>query len=380
MRKRLIIVATMAFVLLLVAIFGVKYRVGDIRPVILPAKKQVVGSDPGLVVSSGFKAGVFATGLPAARDLEVTKEGALLVSLKSEGKVVALPDDNKDGVAEPKTVIEGLNNPHGLAFYDGELFVAEETSVISYSWNEAKLLAVRTKKLFDLPAGGRHSTRSLVFNSKGQLFVSLGSTCDVCVEKHPWIGTVIVSDKNGTSPRVYSKGLRNAVFIAARGEQLWGTEMGRDNLGDNIPPDEVNLLVENQNYGWPYCYSQKVPDTTFGGTTARCSATIGPVYEIPAHSAPLGLSFIKSQQFPADWQGDLLVAYHGSWNRSTPAGYKVVRMKIVGDKITGEEDFLTNFLRGSQVIGRPVDVAFDKEGSLYVSDDKAGAVYKVVKY
>jgi glucose/arabinose dehydrogenase len=196
-------------------------------------------------------------------------------------------------------------------------------------------------------------------------------------------GSVFESDLNGREPTVMATGLRNAAFLAINPitEQLWGTEMGRDNLGDNVPPDEINIIKEGQNYGWPDCYGNKIPDKTFN-RYANCTNTVSPIFEIPAHSAPLGLAFINSKQFPSSWQGDLLVALHGSWNRSTAIGYKVVHLIVRGDKITGSEDFMTGFNPGTQQndsLGRPADVAFDKEGNLYISDDKAGVIYIVQK-
>jgi len=161
-------------------------------------------------------------------------------------------------------------------------------------------------------------------------------------------------------------------------DKVWATENGRDLLGDNVPPDEINILQDGGNYGWPFCYGDHVLDTTFGDKTQEyCNGTIAPAFNLQAHSAPLGLAFIDSRQFPADWQGDLLVAFHGSWNRSVPTGYKVVRLKVDGEKVSDQTDFMTGFLQNDQTIGRPVDLTFDSAGRLYVSDDKAGVVYLV---
>ncbi len=170
--------------------------------------------------------------------------------------------------------------------------------------------------------------------------------------------------------------------------EVWAGDMGRDLIGDDIPPEEINILRDGGNYGWPICYDNKIHDTNFDKKTYvrdPCADTVAPIYTFQAHSAPLGLTFINSSQFPSDWQGDLLVVYHGSGNRSVPTGYKVVHMKVTGNNITGEEDFLTGFLPPNTSIGptgargRPVDVIFNSQGSLFISDDKAGAVYKVIQ-
>lgn len=360
-------------------------RVGDIRPAIFPPKAVPRDSGlnaMGLTLPDELRLTIFTQNLGAPRDLEFTAGGTLLVSVPSGGKVVALPDRNNDGSAdETKEIITGLNKPHGLAFHKGKLFVAEETRVSRWNWNEETMTASLEKALLSLPYNGGHNTRTLVFNANEQLFVSLGSSCNVCVERHPWLAAVIVTDAEGANPRVYSTGLRNAVFLAHLPEtnQIWATEMGRDHLGDNLPPEEINILKEGANYGWPYCYSRRTPDTSFGGTPARCSSTELPAFEMPAHNAPLGLTFINSNQFPEDWQGDLLVALHGSWNRSVPDGYKVIRIDRDGTSLTGSQDFITGFIVGSQAAGRPVDLIFDKNGTLFLSDDKAGQIYLIRK-
>lgn len=335
-----------------------------------------------------FEIGVFAEKLGNPRDLEFSPKGTLLASITNSGKIVALPDADHDGVTD-KTVelLTKLNKPHGLAFFDGKLFVAEETRVTRYLWDEEKLMATLEKEIIKLPGSqGGHFTRSIVFNKQGQLFITIGSTCNVCIESNPWHASVMVTDQDGNNSSVFAKGLRNTVFLTVNPQtnELWGADMGRDLLGDNIPPEEINIIREGKDYGWPICYSHKIPDKNFvpelveGLKESPCIGTEPPAFEFQAHSAPLGLTFIDSPQFPTDWQGDLLVVFHGSWNRSTKTGYKIVRMNIEGDRIVNTEDFLTGFLDGDSVHGRPVDVIFDAKGDLFVSDDKAGYIYKII--
>ncbi len=343
--------------------------------------------DPKIKASNGFVVYDFSTKTSGARDLQFSPLGALLVSETSEGKVVALPDDNHDGVPDQtKVVLSGLNKPHGLAFYQGKLYVAELTKVTRYNWDEKNLVATKEKELFTLPSQllERHSTRALEFDAEGNLYVSIGSTCDTCLENNEQFASVMVTNSNGDNPHLYAKGLRNAVFLKRNPStnQIWDTEMGRDYLGDTTPPDEINILQENGNYGWPYCYSDKIRDESFTeGSPFDCAQTVSPIYKIAAHSAPLGLTFVNSSIFPSDWQGDLIVAYHGS-NQGNGAGFKVVHQKVTGNQITGEEDLLTGFIKGKDaksVVDRPVDVEFDGAGNLYVSNDKAGKIYLVTK-
>lgn len=335
---------------------------------------MVVDNTSGLNIPKGYQIKVLAD-VPSARDLELTSQGVLLVSSPGPGKIFAIKDD------QAKVVIDKQDKPHGLAFYQNQLYVASETNITRYNWDESTLTATLDKKILDLPSGGRHTSRTIVFDQGGRLFVSLGSSCDVCFEKNPWLGSVIVTDKDGKDPQVFASGLRNAVFLTLNQNtnQVWATEMGRDFLGDNLPPDEINIL-DKGNFGWPICYGARVYDQKFGKETpAFCNGTIPPVFEIPAHSAPLGLKFINSPIFPADWQGDLLVSYHGSWNSSTPVGYKVVRLQIGIGKPISSHDFITGFLQSNQVIGRPVDLEFGLNGELYISDDKAGKIYLLTK-
>lgn len=389
--KRVLPAAFLLLILLTIALLLGKEKIGDIRPAFLPAPALTTETKSGgtqvyqgpLKAPDGFKIEIIAEGLGNPRDLEFSPRGALLVSIPNEGKVIALFRKDPNGPYQKKDVVANLNNPHGIAFYDGRLYVAEETSVSRYMWDEERLLATKEKTLFALPSSeGGHFTRSLAFNKNGVLFVSIGSTCNVCFEKNPLHSSVVVSDSEGSNPRTFATGLRNAVFITVHPEtgELWGTEMGRDFLGDELSPDEINIIREGKDYGWPICYGNRVLDTNFDKKIYKrnpCEETEPPIYKIAAHSAPLGLVFISSEQFPKEWQGDLLVAYHGSWNRSTPIGYKVVRLDIEEGRILGEYDFITGFLEKSSALGRPVDLAFDKNGALYVSDDKGGIIYRV---
>lgn len=392
MKKILIFIAVILIVIIIVSIFRLK--AGDIRPVIQPAQKieTITKENKEILITTrdrksfklnlpaNFNIEIYAGDLSAPRDLEYVSGGILLSSIPNKGQIVALVSRNQSEPPQSKVILENLNNPHGIAYFDKYLFVAEETKVTRYLFDRTALELKFDKKLFDLPFGGRHITRSLAIDKDGILYVSIGSTCDVCVENNPFLASVIKSDIEGRNPQVFAKGLRNSVFIKLNPvtDDLWGTEMGRDFLGDYLPPDEINILKENNDYGWPYCYGDKVRDSKFENqNSVNCNNTVGPLYEIPAHSAPLGLNFAESEKFNKDWLGDLLVSYHGSWNRSDPNGYKVVHLKVQDGKITDAEDFISGWLVGSSAIGRPVDLEFDDQGNLFISDDKAGVVYRV---
>ena len=330
---------------------------------------------------------IFAEEVPGARVMAFDPNGVMLVSLTGSGQVVALPDNDYDGVANERvTVASGLQQPHGLAFHCGtgercRLYIAEANQVVVYEYDAQNFKAQNGKKIVDLPAGGRHFTRTLLIHD-GQLLISVGSSCNVCNEADWRRSSVLVTDLDGGNLRTFSSGLRNAVFMAEQPStgDVWVTEMGRDLLGDNLPPDEINVLRDGGNFGWPVCYGQNVHDTNFDKNVYirdPCSDMISARLDLQAHSAPLGLAFFPDD-WPAPYRGSLLVAYHGSWNRTVPTGYKIVRYKLDEQgNYLGEEDFISGWLTNEGALGRPVDILVQPGGIIYVSDDKAGVIYRI---
>lgn len=331
-----------------------------------------------LTATDGFAIHIFTRGLSGPRDLAISPGGALLVSEPGAGKIQAFALPKR----EKKTILTGLVRPHGIAFYQQYLVVAEEERVVRYRFDETTLSATQDKVLFPLPKGGRHRSRSITFDPQGKMYVSVGSTCDVCVEKDERLSAVLVSDIDGTTPRVYARGLRNSVFLTTEPTtgSIWATEMGRDFLGDALPPDEINRIEEGKDYGWPNCYGKQIFDPKgISKDSSICQKTQASLYDLPAHVAPLGLTFINSVQFPQHDQGDLLVAYHGSWNSTTPVGYKVVRLDVEDSRVVGATDFITGFIASTGVRARPVDLVFDASGNLFISDDHSDTIYVVSK-
>jgi glucose/arabinose dehydrogenase len=340
-----------------------------------------------LKLPPGFSISIFARGLTTPRVLALDPEGTLLVSLLFEGRVVALPDRRRRGMAsEVVTVRQDLRRPHGLAFFGGKLYIAETPEVAVYDYDPKTFQATNKRKIISLPPGGRHFTRTLLFlppPNQGKLLISVGSECNVCVEKDWRYAKILVADAEGRGLKPFASGLRNAVFMALHPvtRQVWATEMGRDYLGDNLPPDEINIIEEGKDYGWPWCYGKQVHDRAFdpsGSHKEFCRSTAPAYIDIPAHSAPLGLAFFP-KEWPEEYRYNLLVAYHGSWNRTIPTGYKVVRYRLDSQgRYPGVEDFITGWLRpGGQALGRPVDILIRPDGVMFISDDKAGVIYRV---
>lgn len=338
---------------------------------------------PPLRLPAGFHLGVFAEGLGSPRLMALDPAGTILVSIPAQGRVVALPDRDGDGRADAiVTVAERLDRPHGLAFRNGKLHVAETGRVLRFDYDGAARRASNPMVLVpDLPPGGGHWTRTLVFGRDGALYVSVGSSCNVCREQDQRRAAIVRYDADGRHGAVFASGLRNAVGLAIHPGTgaLWATVNERDWRGDDLPPDYVTEVKEGASHGWPECYSAQGrvhPDREFA--RADCGRVSPPTVEIQAHSAPIGLAFYTGQQFPAEYRGDLFVVYRGSWNRSVPTGYKVVRVRFRdGRPAGGIEDFVTGWLSGGAVLGRPVDVLVAPDGALLVSDQGAGAIYRI---
>ena len=334
-----------------------------------------------------FHIGIFAQA-PHARFMTFTPAGVLLVTDTTDGTVLAFSDPQHTGhAARTVTVLDDLNAPHGIALYQGKLYVAETNRVRSYDWNEAELKATNPHMLTALPGSGMHFTRTVLIHDN-RMLVSVGSDCNVCVESDPLRATVLSFNLDGGGQSIYGKGLRNAVGLAVnpRTKTVWATVNGRDWLGDDLPPDMVvDLGKGGGHFGWPYCYGKGIVDPANKAEGEKiCPTTTPPVVEIPAHSAPLGLGFYDGSMFPAQYRGNLFIALHGSWNRSVLHGYKVVMVKLGpdGKPQGGLEDFITGWIKPGELkngprMGRPAGIAVGPDGAMYVSDDTAGVVYRV---
>jgi glucose/arabinose dehydrogenase len=336
-----------------------------------------------LKLPAGFRTGLFASGLRAPRMMALSPDGRLFVTEMRAGRVTILPDANGDGRTDGHiTYASGLDDPHGIAFHRGYLYVAETGRVIRYRYREGDTKAPRPNVVVpDLPTGGGHFTRTISFGPDGKLYVSVGSSCNVCIEKSPLRAAITRYDADGSDRRIVATGLRNSVGLAwnPKTDELWATDNGRDYLGDDLPPEEVNVIREGGFYGWPYAYGDRVPDPDFGDQSpAKVKSSIPPKIKIQAHSAPLGLAFYTGDMFPAEYRGDLFICYHGSWNRSVPTGYKVVRFDIEDGRVVGgQHDFITGWLQGDEAWGRPVGLLVGRHGELFITDDSGGRVYRV---
>lgn len=337
---------------------------------------------PAVSVPSGFSFNLYAEGFDQPRFMALAPNGDVFVSDPGVGTVLVIPDRNKDGKADSKTVYaSGLNRPHGLAFHDGYLYVANTDGVVRFAYKEGDTKAGGSaQKVVDLPAGGGHWTRTVTFGPDGKMYVATGSTCNVCEESDNRRAAIWVYDADGKNGKAFATGLRNSVGQEWFNGTLYATNNGRDMLGDDLPPEGFYKVAAGGFYGWPYCYTTKpgepqVWDKDFGRKNADACKNATPAFALTtAHSAPLGLAFYTGKTFPNSYQGQMFVALHGSWNRTQKSGYKVITVDPKTGKVS---DFLTGFLKGQSVSGRPVDLLVAPDGSLLLTDDGAGKVWRI---
>ena len=347
-----------------------------------PVGATLVPAENLIALPPGFAISVFIQGLDNPRMLAVGPDGVLYVAERGAGRILRLPDQDGDGLADAiQVVAQGLNAPSSLAFYqDGSLYVAETRRVLRLSQPDAQGIYQKQEvKVAGLPSGG-HSTRTVLFSpDDSTLFVSIGSSCNVCIEQDSRRAAIMAYNPDGSQARLYARGLRNAVGITFRPgtDELWATNNGRDLLGDDLPPETINLVQQGDDFGWPRCHAGRIADPEFGGSQG-CQGVKAPLVEMQAHSAPLGLAFYTGSQFPEVYRGNLFVAFHGSWNRTIPTGYKLVRISMQGSQPGPVQDFASGWLlpNGSSG-GPPVDVITGSDGSLFLSDDAGGKIYRI---
>ncbi|MCB2185485.1 MAG: PQQ-dependent sugar dehydrogenase [Deltaproteobacteria bacterium] len=345
-----------------------------------PTLPSLPGQDPlpldRLRLPPGYAIGVLAR-VPGARSLCLSPRGTLFVGTRGD-QVYALADAGAGRPGRLYTVASGLREPNGVAFRDGDLYVAAVDRVLRYSGVEDRLDHPPSPEVVEdgLPGDSRHGWRYAAFGPDGLLYIGVGAPCNACARPDPF--ATIVRLKPGGGYEVFARGIRNTVGLAWRPSTgvLWFTNNGRDWLGNDQPPDSLHRAPgAGLDFGFPACHAGVPdPDLNHGQDCAQYAPT---AWEFPAHVAPLGLRFYTGRMFPAQLRGAILVAEHGSWNRTPPVGYQVRLLRLTGDKVVSSEPFISGWLTGTTAWGRPVDVEVDQTGALLISDDRAGVIYRV---
>lgn len=330
----------------------------------------------------GFSIFTVTDAVPDARQLALGDDGTVFAGSMGAGAVYAVRDTDSDGTADSVyTVAEDLRMPSGVAFRDGSLYVAAVSRVLRYDDIERRLhdppppVTIRD----DLPADRHHGWKFIAFGPDGWLYVPVGAPCNICFSSDERYASILRMRPDGSDLEVYARGVRNSVgfdFDPADGT-LWFTDNGRDNLGDDEPPDELNRVsTAGEHFGYPFCHGGVVPDPEYGSARS-CDEFTAPRLNLGPHVAAIGMRFYTGTQFPERYRGQIFIAEHGSWNRSTPIGYRVTLVRREGTRAVRYEPFAEGWLRGRSAWGRPADVLVADDGSLLVSDDRQGAIYRI---
>lgn len=334
-------------------------------------------------VPDGFTLELYARDVPRARFLRFTAAGDLLVSRPHSGDILLLRRDaDNDGQPDSReTLIEGLKRPLGMEINGDWLYIAESNRIgrIRFDSATGTVQGDIQPVVEDLTDNGNHWSKTIRIGQDQKLYLAQGSSCNVCAEDDPRRATMMRFELDGSQPEIIATGLRNSVGFdwAPWNGELYATDNGRDMLGDDFPPCELNLIETDRFYGWPYFNGDNTPDPDMGADPlADQRKPTPPAHNFRPHNAPLGMTFLNADKLPALYQRSALAALHGSWNRSTPDGYKVVSLHWTEHGIE-ERDFLSGFNQDGDISGRPVDVAQGPDGAIYISDDYAGAIYRV---
>jgi len=336
-----------------------------------------------LHVPQGFTLSIFADNLPNARSLALGDSGVVFVGTGTEGAVYAVQDSNSDGIAEKRYVIaSGLTMPNGVAYLNGSLYVAEINRIIRFDRITQQLAnPPKPVVIYDqFPSDQHHGWKYLRFGPDNKLYTSVGAPCNICEPEKPIYSSLVRLNADGSGFEILARGIRSSVGFdwQPKTNALFFTENGRDYLGDDLPPDELNQwTTSGEHFGFPYCHGGDIRDPELADGK-KCVQFTAPVWKFKAHMAPLGLRFYRGKQFPFEYQNQLFVAEHGSWNRSEPQGYRVALIKFNQVKPVSEEVFISGWLsKNDEVLGRPVDILEMPDGSLLISDDKLGVIYKI---
>ncbi|HOG15843.1 MAG TPA: sorbosone dehydrogenase family protein [Syntrophales bacterium] len=338
-----------------------------------------------IILPPGFRISLYARNVPGARSMALGPGGTLFVGTRGEGVVYAVRDRNGDHEADEVMVfVKGLNMPNGVAFKDRSLYVAEVHRILRFDDAETRPAgpsapAAPVVVNDGFPRDRHHGWKFIRFGPDGMLYVPVGAPCNICESRDPRYASIMRMNPDGTGLEVFARGVRNTVGFDWHPEtkELWFTDNGRDWMGDNLPPDELNCAPKKgMHFGYPYCHGNGIPDPEYG-RGKNCSDFTPPAMALGPHVAALGMRFYRGNLFPPAYRNQVLIAEHGSWNRTTPLGYRISLVRMEGARAVRYEVFAEGWLQDGLVFGRPVDLLEMPDGSLLVSDDRAGVIYRI---
>lgn len=330
----------------------------------------------------GFGIHVYAENVPGARSMAYSPSGVLFVGTRQAGRVYAVLDEDRNMKADRvMTIAEGLEMPNGVALWEGDLYVAEVYRVLRYHQIESRLQAPPKPEVVygQFPRERHHGWKFIRFGPDGRLYVTVGAPCNVCRRKDPVYATITRLNRDGSGFEIFAHGVRNSVGFDwhPQSGELWFTDNGRDWLGDDLPPDELNRApTKGLHFGFPFCHGGLLADPQYG-SKKTCDRFTPPAAVLDAHVAPLGMRFYTGSMFPEAYRNQIFIAEHGSWNRSRKSGYRITVARTNGRQVLGYEPFARGWRIGNSAWGRPVDVEVLPDGSLLVSDDKNGVIYRI---
>ena len=330
----------------------------------------------------GFKIDIYAADIPNARSMALSPQGTLFVGTRKAGRVYAVLDPNGDFRAdEVVTLAEGLNMPNGVAFRNGSLYVAEVNRILRYDDIEKQIYFPPKPVIVNnsFPRDKHHGWKYIAIGPDEMLYVPVGAPCNICKKEDPRYSTIMRMKLDGSGLEIYAHGVRNTVGFDWHPltKELWFTNNGRDWMGDDLPPDTLNQMPEKGlHFGFPYCHAGDIPDPKYG-KMRQCNEFVKPALKLDPHVAPLGMKFYTGSMFPLPYRNRVFIAEHGSWNRSVPIGYRITMAIFNKNHTPRYATFAEGWLQNNNAWGRPVDIIIMKDGSLLVSDDRAGAIYRI---
>jgi len=331
----------------------------------------------------GFTISIYADNLKNARTLALGENGIVYVGTRKEGAIYAIQDSNADGQADKRYVIaKHLNMPNGVAYHEGDLYIAEIDKIIRLKDIDEQLKSPPKPKVVyaKLPSDLHHGWKYLRVGPDNKLYTAVGAPCNICLPEKNIYTSLVRLNKDGSGFEILARGIRNSIGFDWQPDtnKLFFTENGRDHLGDDLPPDELNSWSKKgQHFGYPFCHAGDIPDPELSNGK-KCAEFTAPEWKFKAHMAPLGMRFYTGKSFPSRFKNQLFVAQHGSWNRSKPQGYRIALVKFKNGKPISEQTFISGWLTSNdEVLGRPTDILQMPDGSLLIADDTLGVIYRV---